>query len=962
MMLPIQFDRPGWLILLVLLIPIIVLAWHGVSRRGSRGRALASTITRCLIIIFLSVAIARPVWEQTGKGVSLITILDRSQSIPKQIQNQAVETLIEWTSPERRGSDNRLSVISVGREVAIGSMPDQRTIFEPAANEPDGSATNISKGVQMAIALLPRDTASRILVVSDGNETDGQVLSVANQAKASGIPIDVLPLLYDHKNEVMIEKVVAPSQARFGQSVPVRIILRSVGGSSGVLHLLQNGVELDISPDSSQKGVPMALHSGVNAVMFDIPIQTSGSHKFEAMWVPDQGADSIAANNTGIAVTFVSKGGTILLVTQNELNSQHLHDILTASGLTVDVRSPQEIPRDSIGFSEFDAVILADIPRWMLDDLQEKHLYSFVHDLGGGLLLTGGPNAFGAGGWIGSQLEQAMPIKCEPPQTRQLPRGALALIMHSCEMPEGNYWGQRMAKAAVDSLSELDYVGIIEYNWNGGDGTINNAGWTLPLQIAGDKREAFDAINSLIYGDMQDFGSPMKVALNGLVDVDAAQRHVIIISDGDPIGPSQELLSEYRAKEVTVSTVMVGGHGSPTDRQKMKGIATVTGGRFYMVNDPSKLPSIFIKEAQLNSRSLLQEGGDWDVAIRPSVTGPVQGIGEVPIVHGYVVTGAKGGFAQEPWFVQVSDGDDPLFAWWHYGLGKTVALMTDLGNRWATQWPNWPEFPEFWEGCVRWAMRGASPPNMSVTSRVEGDRGIVDLEAVDAENQMMNFMQSKAVVITPKGDAIPLTLQQTGPGRYHAEFDAVETGAWLVNIAFQDADGSMTGRIPTAVTVPYPKEYSTTSHNASLLHQLAEQTGGRVLSLDDLDSVDLFDETTIEQPISPHSMWDLLAIIAAGMLVLDVAIRRLWIDKKSMQTLLSPVGKVSTGSVEALRKVHKPQSELNQTTVESADLPVDPAKPSPPKKKPKQEIEGRDDNLSQLLKRKRERNKEEDDE
>ena len=461
---------------------------------------------------------------------------------------------------------------------------------------------------------------------------------------------------------------------------------------------------------------------------------------------------------------------------------------------------------------------------------------------------------------------------------------------------------------------------------------------------------------------MQDFGSPMKVALNGLVDVDAAQRHVIIISDGDPVGPSQELLSEYRVEEVTVSTVMVGGHGSPTDRQKMQGIATVTGGRFYMVNDPSKLPSIFIKEAQLNSRSLLQEGGDWDVAMRPSVTGPVQGIGAVPIVHGYVVTGAKGGFAQAPWYVQVSDGDDPLFAWWHYGLGKSVALMTDLGNRWATQWPNWSMFPEFWEGCVRWAMRGASPPNMSVTSRVEGGKGIVDLEAVDAENQLMNFMQSKAVVITPKGDAIPLTLQQTGPGRYHAEFEALETGAWLVNIAFQDADGSMTGRIPTAVTVPYPKEYSTTSHNASLLHQLAEETGGRVLSLGDLESVDLFDETTIVQPISPRSMWDLLAIIAAGMLVLDVGIRRLWIDKKSMQTLLTPVGKVSTGSVEALRKVHKPKSERQQPTIESSDLPVGPSKPSQPEKKPKQEIEGRDDNLSQLLKRKRERNNEEDDE
>ena len=139
----------------------------------------------------------------------------------------------------------------------------------------------------------------------------------------------------------------------------------------------------------------------------------------------------------------------------------------------------------------------------------------------------------------------------------------------------------------------------------------------------------------------------------------------------------------------------------------------------------------------------------------------------------------------------------PIIALWHYGLGKSVAFTSDLGDRWATQWPSWSRFPEFWEATVRWAMRGSSPPNMMVTSRIEGERGIVELEAVDDDAAFLNFMHSKAVVINPDGEAMPLTLQQIGPGQYHAEFDAVDAGAWLVNIAFQDASGEMTGRIPT---------------------------------------------------------------------------------------------------------------------------------------------------------------------
>ncbi len=959
MELPIQFDRPGWLILIVLIVPIVTLAWSGLKAKGSRGRAIASTLVRCLVVMSLALAIARPIWEERGNGVTVIAVLDQSQSVPRALEKRSIQILEEWTSPSQRGDDDRFAVIGIGRESVIGSMPSQASLFELPPNDPDGSATNIAKGIQMAMALFPRDTASRILLISDGNETDGQIKSISKQAKANGIPIDVLPLMYEHEHEVLIQQVVAPSQARSGQSIPVRIVLRSLDEARGELHLLQNGIELDISPNTVGNAAVMTLSAGVTAVKYDIPIQNGGPQKFEAMWVPQKGTDTVVENNTGLAVSFVSKGGATLLVTQNELNTQHLVEVLASAGVNIQTCSPSEIPRDSIGLSIFDSIILVDIPRWSIDDLQEKHLHSFVHDLGGGLVCVGGPSAFGAGGWIGSLLEQAMPIKCEPPQSRELPRGALALIMHSCEMPEGNYWGQRMAEAAVESLTELDYVGIIEYDWNGGADTKNNSGWTLPMQLAGDKSEALDAIKSLVYGDMQDFSSPMELALDGLVDLDASQRHVIIISDGDPIGPSQELLTQFQLTGVTVSTVMVGGHGSASDRNKMQGIATVTGGRFYMVNDPNALPSIFIKEAQLNSRSLIQEGSNWDVAIQPSMIGPVQAIAATPQVGGYVVAGTKDGFAKTPWVIPVNEGDDPLLAWWHYGLGKSIALTTDLGTRWATQWPSWSEFPEFLEGCVRWSMRGSISPNMTVRSFVENGRGVVQLDAINANKEHVNFMQAKAVVVNPSGDSKPINLQQIGPGSYRAEFDAIDTGAWLVNIVFQDADGEISGRLPTAISVPYAREYASTVHNASLLNEIALQTGGRVLSFDDVGFVNLFDKETLVQPSSPTSMWDLLAIIAASLLLLDVAIRRLWIDTTSFQSLLAPADTISSSSVDAYRKVQSQQSIQNETVLKQSSKEKEPGRKVAKKVAPREEPNSVD-NLSHLLKKKRDRQNQED--
>ena len=474
------------------------------------------------------------------------------------------------------------------------------------------------------------------------------------------------------------------------------------------------------------------------------------------------------------------------------------------------------------------------------------------------------------------------------------------------------------------------------------------------MQLAGDKVAAMDAVHSLTLGDMQDFDSALELSLEGLNGVDAAQRHVIIISDGDPQPPSQELIQSYRDASVTISTVMVGGHGSPMDLQMMQGIATATGGRFYMVNDPTQLPQIFIKEAQLNSRSLIQEGGPWDPSHIPSGTGPLQGINSIPPITGLVVTAGRGGLSQTPWVINSSDGDDPLYAWWHHGIGKSIAFTSDLGSQWTTQWPAWSSFAPFWQRSIQWAMRGSMPPNVMVRSRVEGGRGIVDIEAVDANASFLNLMQSHAVAIDPHGQSHVISVRQTGPGHYHAEFDMDQSGAWLVNVALQSADGDSTGAIPAAVSIPYPAEYSATTDNAVLLHELAQRTGGRMLSFDEIDSRNLFDREGLELPVSPKPVWDLLAILAASLLIIDIAIRRLWIDRKSMQTMLAPVAQATTSSVEALRRVHE-QQEREQPKKEQPEN-VSPESPKEPSSTPKQEEQiERDDNLGKLLKRKRDR-------
>ena len=62
----------------------------------------------------------------------------------------------------------------------------------------------------------------------------------------------------------------------------------------------------------------------------------------------------------------------------------------------------------------------------------------------------------------------------------------------------------------------------------------------------------------------------VSMAAKGLEDSKAGQRHIIIISDGDPAPPTQATLDRCIRSKITVTTVMVSGHGTQQDYVNMK--------------------------------------------------------------------------------------------------------------------------------------------------------------------------------------------------------------------------------------------------------------------------------------------------------------------------------------------------------------------------------------------------------
>jgi len=880
---PVQFESPEWLMLLPICLGLSV--W--MARRSLSGLAsvtrVVSLAVRLLVMTLLIGALAEPSWRQISKDVAVTVVLDTSESVPTAKQAE-VDRYIQAASELHERKEDRMGVVTAAKDAVVQALPTRlnKSLVRQSVGAID--ATNLASAVRMAMAGMPKDAANRIVLATDGNETVGSILQAAEVAKALGIPIDVLPLKYKYTNEVLLDRLSVPASAREGENVNLHVVLRSITPATGRLSILQNGEALDLDPDAAGLSKQISLKEGLNVLQVPVAALRSGPQKFAAVFEPDTtggkaGGDSILENNKALAVTFVSGQGKVLILSESAQAAQPLVDALTSSQIRVEVRTSAQAPASLTELNAYDAVIMMDQSAYTYSQQQQEDLRQYVHDTGGGLIMVGGPNSFGAGGWIGSPLEDALPVNLDIPSKRQMPKGALALVIHSCEMPEGVFYGKKVCQAAVESLSRADLAGIIEYSWSGA------TEWVHKLAPVGDGSALKRSINKLMFGDMPDFTPSLELAYKGLKDADAGQKHVIMISDGDPQIPTDSLLQKFEDARISISTVGVFPHGG-SDTGRMKYISERTKGRHYVVDTEKELasiPQIFMKEAQTVRRSLLWEGSPFTPTLVPGLSDSLRGIGSVPAISGYVVTAEREGLALVS--MKGKEGD-PIHAQWQYGLGKVVAFTSDAATRWNSAWVSWSGYRSFWEQNVRWTMRPGGSANVRVLTENRGDQTVVTVEALDSKGERLNFANFKGRLALPDGKGLDVDLKQVGPGRYQGAVATDRPGSYVLSLRYAAADeavqgGVIEGSVQAAVTRPFADEYRMLEDNTPLLMQVASLTGGRVLEWKP-ETENPWSRDGLTMPVSLQPIWQFIAVLGVGLFLIDVGVRRVRIDIPAM--------------------------------------------------------------------------------
>lgn len=840
-----ELTHPAWLAGLVLL-PLLVYYFLRSLTDFARWQRLASLAGRMAIVLLLVLALAgltalRPTHEQY-----VVFAVDKSLSVSDESRKQAEEYIDRALQAL---GNNRAAFLSFAAEPGL-----VHTERGKDASKLDENGSDLAAAIEAAAAGVPPSYVPHLVLLSDGNQTAGDALKAALRA---GVPVSTVPLKTRDDPEVQVSAVNVPAQVREGEPFYVEAVLDANHDDEATVEVFRNEHKI-----LSEK---QKIKKGENRFRFR---QTLERERLATYTVKVKGAkDTLLDNNSAFGLVFTSGKPRVLLVEGDPKLARYLESALDQEGIQVDVRPPRGMPDSLADLQNYELIILSNVPASShvagasLTQRQMEIVRTYVQDLGGGLIMLGGDQSFGLGGYYKTVLEEILPVRSDFEKEKEKPSIAMMLVIDK----SGSMGGTKIemakdaAKSAVELLGPNDKVGVIAFE--------GETYWVCEIMPCSNKGYILDRISSIEAGGGTVMYPAMEEAYEALKGVAAKLKHVIILTDGVSSPGDFEGITQSMANErMTVTTVGVGsGADGDVDKPLLEEIARIGKGRFYYTEDPSSIPQIFAKETVTASKSAINEQPFLPQVVRP--TPVLSGIDfeSAPFLLGYVLTKPKPTCE----FILASEKGDPLLAWWRYGLGMTAAFTSDAKSRWAAEWLTWPGYSKFWAQVVRHTMRKGDARGIVVQVEHKDRKATVTLDAVDPAGRFLNHAETELTVIDPHLGTKKVALTQTAPGRYTAEFDTPHAGAYHLEIA-QKHQGKLLYRQSRGLAVGYADELRLRPTNEELLQAIARSSGGRY----DPPAEELF-AATDRAAARATPLWPYLVTAAALLFLLDVALRRI---------------------------------------------------------------------------------------
>src|SRR3954471_19865475 len=214
-----------WPLWLLVLLPLLWIAAGRHHTPPGRWRMRLAVALRSAALAALVSALTQPMLQRTITDISVVYVLDVSQSIAPAF----VQSALEWIRQANSTGEpaHARYVVFADRPRLLNSVEEIESVAvtsDAAENQSaiNQSATDLEQALDMAAFGFAPNHAKRLVLMTDGNATAGDAWRALPRLRNQGVRIFALPAAAAVNNDAWIEAVDLPESVRQYETASVR--------------------------------------------------------------------------------------------------------------------------------------------------------------------------------------------------------------------------------------------------------------------------------------------------------------------------------------------------------------------------------------------------------------------------------------------------------------------------------------------------------------------------------------------------------------------------------------------------------------------------------------------------------------------------------------------------------------------------------------------------------------------
>lgn len=386
-------------VLLVLALILMIAEWVlYVRQMRYRGRfyLIVRAAGVCILLLALfGVSVNRR--DAVNTTVFLLDISDSNEQNLPAMEHDLKAAL------GRMPKDNQYGIVTFGKDALVEQFLTREDHFTKVMSVPDKTATNFEDALSRALAMIPAEGAGRVVILTDGKETKGDLGRMAPALLSRQVELFAYVYESEKGQDVYVEDVELPGYLYQGDLYSMTVTVVSNYETDARIQILTGGRETS--------AYDVHLNRGSNQFRFQQKVTGANVESFEVRVTA--AGDTCGENNSYHAYSVVDAVPKVLLVSGMGEDSNPFQDLLRSAGCDFDVADAAGAPDSLKGLLEYKSILLqnvylSDLPEGFLADLE-----TYVKDYGCGLICIGGEDSFALGGYRDSVLETVLPVDME---------------------------------------------------------------------------------------------------------------------------------------------------------------------------------------------------------------------------------------------------------------------------------------------------------------------------------------------------------------------------------------------------------------------------------------------------------------------------------------------------------------------------------------------------------------------